>query len=65
MLETKIKNLNKSLSEMQSVAVAYSGGIDSTLLLKVAYDCLGRNVPVLVLWPAGIFEFFSMEGVVI
>ena len=37
----KLKLLKQTLLDMESVAVAYSGGIDSTLLLKVAYDCLG------------------------
>jgi uncharacterized protein len=37
----KLKLLKQTLQDMESVAVAYSGGIDSTLLLKVAHDCLG------------------------
>jgi len=41
MLNKKLKLLNEILSEMESAVVAYSGGIDSTLLLKVAYNCLG------------------------
>jgi pyridinium-3,5-biscarboxylic acid mononucleotide sulfurtransferase len=41
LIQEKLKHLNKIFSEMESVVVAYSGGIDSTFLLKVAYDCLG------------------------
>lgn len=41
MIETKYDNLKKLLTDMGSVAVAFSGGVDSSLLLKVAHDCLG------------------------
>lgn len=41
MPDYKFKQLEENISAMNSVVVAYSGGIDSTFLLKVAYDCLG------------------------
>ena len=40
----KLKNLRKILSEMRSILIAYSGGVDSTFLLKIAREELGNKV---------------------
>lgn len=39
----KYDRLKNSLADMGSVAVAFSGGVDSALLLKTAHDVLGDN----------------------
>jgi uncharacterized protein len=44
MSEEKLDNLKLILKEMESVLVAHSGGTDSSFLLKVATDVLGKNV---------------------
>lgn len=40
----KRKLFQEQLNECNAVLVAYSGGIDSTLVLKVAHDVLGKSV---------------------
>jgi len=39
----KLRHLKKLLKEMESVLIAYSGGVDSTFLLKIAKDVLEEN----------------------
>ena len=43
-LNSKLEQLKEYLKNLESVVVAFSSGVDSTFLLKVAHDTLGDNV---------------------
>ena len=43
-LDTKLDRMREIFSPMRSVIVAFSGGVDSTFVLKVAYDTIGDRV---------------------
>jgi uncharacterized protein len=43
-IHRKLEKLKELLRHMDRVLIAYSGGVDSTFLLKVAHDVLGNNV---------------------
>jgi uncharacterized protein len=42
--QEKLTVLKDDLKQRQRIAIAFSGGVDSTFLLKVAHDLLGDNV---------------------
>ena len=42
-INKKLELLKNYLAKLSSVAIAFSGGVDSTFLLKVAHDLLGDN----------------------
>lgn len=43
-MERKLEHLKRRLAECGSLAVAFSGGVDSAFLLKTAHDVLGNQV---------------------
>ncbi len=43
-IKIKFERLKEDLKEMKSLVVAFSGGVDSSFLLRVAHDVLGDKV---------------------
>jgi uncharacterized protein len=62
MMNEKYQQLKQTLSEMGSVVVAYSGGTDSTLVLKVAQDVLGDRTIALTAVSASLAAADRLEA---
>ncbi|MDD2756174.1 MAG: TIGR00268 family protein, partial [Methanothrix sp.] len=45
----KLEDLKKRIAEKGKLLVAYSGGVDSSLLARVAHDVLGGNALAVIL----------------
>src|SRR6476619_2295897 len=43
-LETKLNALRERIRKLESCAVAFSGGVDSTFVLQIAHEALGARV---------------------
>jgi uncharacterized protein len=65
-MSKKLYHLRKILAKMKNVLVAYSGGVDSTLLLKVAQGALGEKVLAVtatsLIYPSGELEAASQTA---
>ncbi len=60
----KLEKLTAVFGEMQRALIAYSGGIDSTLVAKVAYDVLGdRALAVTAVSPSLLPEDLEEAGI--
>ena len=60
-LTEKYQHLKDILSEFNSVVIAFSGGVDSTLLLKVACDSLGAAKVLALTATSPIFPSYEIE----
>lgn len=60
-IELKLEEVKKVIKEMGGVIIAYSGGVDSTLLLKVSLDCLGTENVIAVTANSPFFPHREVE----
>ena len=62
MMENKLERLKGIIHPLQSVVVAFSGGVDSTFLLKVCLDTLGKDKVLAVTAESETYPMDEVEG---
>ncbi len=60
--EEKLETLKKKIAAMKKVLIAYSGGVDSTFLLKICVDVLGRENVLAVTAISPTYQKEEIEG---
>jgi uncharacterized protein len=59
-MEDKLINLNALLNEYKSAVIAFSGGVDSTFLARIAKDIYGDNL-LLITATSSTYPFYELE----
>ena len=59
-MEQKILNLNTLLQKYQSAVVAFSGGVDSTFLARIAKDVYGKNL-LLITATSSTYPYYELD----
>ncbi len=62
-MRKKLEELRRIIGEKENVLVAFSGGVDSGLLLKVAYDVLGNERVLAITIDSELFPQRELEQV--